>query len=346
MENQTKKRKKIRKYMFVGGAFLFLSLAIIFYFTGGRFVSTDDAYIQAAHLNISSNISGRVIKVFIQDNQQVHKGDPLFLLDDREYKIALEDAKAKLADAILHIKALKATYNQRKADVVSAEATLTYANKEYQRQKNLFSNAIASQSQLDLARHDLDKAKEQVKALQEEQKNTSSLLGQDLGKDIDNHPTVRQAYARLEQARLRLSYTIVKAPMDGIVSKVDQIQTGSYINASVPLFSLMSNRNIWVEANFKETKLLHMRPKQKADIALDAYPNKTFHGEVESFSSGTGSSFSLLPPENATGNWVKVVQRLPVRIKIDNPDANIQLHAGLSAVVEVDTQYNRMKDLF
>ena len=346
MENQTKKREKIRRYMFVGGAFFFLLIAGIFYFEGGRFVSTDDAYIQAARVNISSNISGRIIKLFIKDNQQVHKGESLFQLDDREYKIALEDAKAKLADAKLHIKALQATYNQRKADVVSAEATLTYTTKEFQRQKQLFLNKIASQSQLDAAQHDLDKAEEQLKALKEEQNNTSSLLGQDLGKNIDSHPTVQQAYARVEQAQLNLSYTIVKAPMDGIVSKVDQLQVGSYINASAPLFSLMSNHDIWIEANFKETQLVHMHSKLKADITIDAYPDKIFHGEVESFSSGTGSSFSLLPPENATGNWVKVVQRLPIRIKIDKQDTNIRLHSGLSAIVEVDTHYSRMKDLF
>lgn len=345
VKNQTKKREKIRKYMFLGGAVVFLSAAMILYFTSGRFISTDDAYVKTARVNISSNISGRITKIFVKENQQVHKGDPLFQLDSRKYEIALDDAKAKLADAKLHIQALKATYKQRKADVVSAKSTLAYATKAYQRHKKLFLNGIESQSQLDLAQHDFDKANENVKALKEEQNNISSLLGQNLSEDINTHPTVQQAQARLEKARLQFSYTLVKAPMDGIVSKVDRLQPGSYINASAPLFSLMSQKNIWVEANFKETELTHMHSQQKAIITIDAYPDKVFHGKVESFSSGTGSSFSLLPPENATGNWVKVVQRVPVRIKIDNPEINKRLHAGLSAVVEVDTHYSRMRDI-
>jgi membrane fusion protein (multidrug efflux system) len=134
----------------------------------------------------------------------------------------------------------------------------------------------------------------------------------------------------------------VKASVDGIVSKVELLQVGNYIKEAQPLFSLVSNTDIWVEANFKETELTHMRPGQDASVAIDTYPGKTFHGKVASLSPGTGSSFSLLPPENASGNWVKVVQRLPVRISIDNADSKTPLHAGLSAIVKVDTHYSRM----
>ncbi|MDD2782365.1 HlyD family secretion protein [Sulfuricurvum sp.] len=344
MKNQIKNKARIRKYMFSGGAIVLIIVSVVFYLRGGRFVSTDDAYVKAARVNISSNISGRVIKIFVKENQQVHKGDPLFELDDREYKIAIVDAKAKLANAKLQIEALEATYKQRKADVLSAEATLAYETNELKRQKNLFLSGASSQAKLDSAQHNFDTAIEKLHALKEEQNNISSLLGNNLTINIDNHPTVQQARAELEQAKLNLSYTVTKAPMDGIVSKVDQLQPGSYINAASALFSLMSQNIVWVEANFKETELAYMCAGQKAKIEVDAYPDKTFYGSVESFSSGTGSSFSLLPAENASGNWVKVVQRLPVQIKINNLDSNRPLHSGLSTVVEVDTHHSRIKD--
>lgn len=337
---------RLRKRLFVGGAVVFLLIATFLYFTGGRIISTDDAYVQAAHVNISANIAGRVTKIFVKENQQVHQGDPLFQLDDRDYLIALQDAKAKLASAKLQIAALKATYFQRRADVTSAESNLLYQTREFARQQHLASKGIASQAQLELAQHELDAAREKLNAVTQEQKNIGSLLGKDLAMNINEHPTVQQAQAMLERAQLNLTYTVIKAPMDGIVTKVDRLQPGAYINAAAPVFSLISDTTVWVEANFKETELVHMRTGQHATIDIDAYPDRTFHGSVESLSSGTGSSFSLLPPENATGNWVKVVQRLPVRIDIDDPDPKSPLHSGLSAVVKVDTHHSRLKDFW
>jgi len=157
----------------------------------------------------------------------------------------------------------------------------------------------------------------------------------------DKHPAVQQAQARLDRARLDLSYATVAAPSDGIVTRVDQLQVGSYIAASAPVFALVSNGDIWVEANFKEDQLTHMRVGQAATVKVDSYPGKSFEAEVVSLSPGTGSQFSVLPPENATGNWVKVVQRLPVRVRLRQVDPAYPLHAGLSADVSVDTQYQR-----
>jgi membrane fusion protein (multidrug efflux system) len=346
MSNPKPVNNRLRQSLFVGGAVVFLAITAGLYFTGGRIVTTDDAYVQAAHVNISANIAGRVTKIFVKENQQVHQGDPLFELDDRDYLIALQDAKAKLASAKLQIAALKATYFQRQADVTSAESTLLYQTREYARQQHLASKGIASQAQLELAQHELDGAREKLNAVKQEQKNVSSLLGKDLAMNINDHPTVQQAQAMLERAQLNLTYTVIKAPMDGIVSKVDRLQPGAYINAAAPVFSLISNTTVWVEANFKETELIYMRTGQQATIDIDAYPDRTFHGSVESLSSGTGSSFSLLPPENATGNWVKVVQRLPVRIDINDLDPKSPPHSGLSAVVKVDTHHSRLKALW
>ncbi len=345
MKNDTPNRDRLRHSLFIGGAILFLIIAIVFYFSGGRIVSTDDAYIHAARVDISANISGRVTKIFVSENQFVHRGDPLFELDARDYRIALKDAEAKLANARLQIKALRATYQQRQAEALAAAATQRYQAREFDRQKILAAQGIASQQQLDRARYALADATQKLDAARQAQKNAAALLGNSSAGDANAHPAVQQSQAMLERARLNLSYTIVTAPMDGIVSKVDALQPGDYLQAAAPVFSLFSSTKVWVDANFKETELTHMRPGQSVTIAVDAYPDRTFHGRVNSLSSGTGSSFSLLPPENATGNWVKVVQRVPVRITIDDPDLKRPLQSGLSAVVKVDTHYSRLKDL-
>ena len=346
MNHQTQKKNRLRQILFIGGAIVFIAIAIFFYFTGGRIVSTDDAYVQAAQVNISANIAGRVTQILVKENQPIHRGDPLFEVDDRDYVIALKEANAKLANAKLQVSALKATYLQHQAEVHASEATLLYQTHEFERQENLASKGISSQVQLELAQHALNDAAQKLSAAKQEQKNTLSLLGNDLAININDHPTVQQAQAMLERAQLNLSYTLIKAPMDGIVSKVDHLQVGEYIAAATPVFSLISNKTVWVEANFKETELAHMLPGQKVKIDIDAYPDRTFQGSVESLSSGTGSSFSLLPPENATGNWIKVVQRVPIRIKIDDLDPKYTLHSGLSVNVEVDTHHSRMKRLW
>ncbi|MGA8865041.1 MAG: HlyD family secretion protein [Gallionella sp.] len=346
MTNKSLGQNRLRQYLFIGGGIVFIAIATVFYLTGGRIVSTDDAYVQAAHVDISSNIAGRITKIFVKESQRVHQGDPLFELDDRDYKIAIVDAKAKLANARLQIAALKATYKQRQANEIAATATLLYQKNEFEREKLLASKGIASQAQLEQARNALSDATQKLSAARQEQRNVLSLLGNDLSLNINDHPAVQEAQAMLDRAQLNLSYTLIKAPMDGIVSKVDHLQPGDYINAAAPLFSLTSGRIVWVEANFKETELANMVPGQKATIEIDAYPNRTFHGSVESFSSGTGSSFSLLPPENATGNWVKVVQRLPVRINIDDLDPQSPLASGLSAIVNVDTHHSRIKRIW
>jgi len=332
-------RQRLRLPLMLAGPIVVLIAASWWYLTSGRYVSTDDAYVQAARTMVSSDISGRVVAVLVHDNERVAKGQELFRLDDRPYRIAVDDATAQLAAARLQVQALKATYRQKLADVTAAEDTLAYQQREYERQRQLAASGVAARSTFDQVQNALQMARQKVASTQADLANTLAQLSGNPDIPVDRHPSVQRAQAALDKAELDLSYTTVKASEPGIVTKVDQLQVGSYVNASTPVFSMISKR-VWIEANFKETELTYMRPGQTATVEIDTYPGVEFTATVESLSPGTGLTFSLLPPENATGNWVKVVQRLPVRLALEDP-RNRLLHAGLSATVEIDTEYRR-----
>ncbi len=311
-----------------------------YYITGGRYMSTDDAYISAAKVSISADVSARVSEIPLVDNQSVHKGDVLFRLDDRPFAIEVQGAEAQLASARLQVSAMKAGYRQKLADFRSAESTLLYRQQEYERQKKLDSAGISSQAQLDKVSQLLHAAQQEREAQQQAADTALANLGGNPNININDHPLVREAQAKLDNARLNLSYTTIYAPINGIVTKVEHLQVGEYVTKGAPLFALISSTDMWVEANFKETALTYMRPGQKAHINVDSFPGKELSGKVASLSPGTGSSFALLPPENATGNWVKIVQRVPVRIVIDNT-AGVPLRAGMSVTVVIDTEHRR-----
>jgi len=331
-----------RTFLLIGVPILFLIMVAIIYLSSGRYVSTDDAYVFGARTEISANVVGRVIEIAVKDNQEVRKDDILYKLDDRDFVNARNDAHAKLANARLQITSLKATYKQRQADMRSSKAKLVYLEREFKRQTALAESGISSQTQLDQARQDYISARQNFDAIEHDAASVLASLNDDPEIDVNNHPVVLQAQAILDQAELNLSYTVIQAPLDGVLSKVENLQVGDYINAAKPVFGLVANKDIWVEANFKETELTYMRPGQKATIEVDTYPGTVFHGTVVSISPCTGSVLSLLPPENATGNWVKVVQRLPVRISIDDADPKQPLRMGLSVTVEVDTRHSRI----
>jgi membrane fusion protein, multidrug efflux system len=340
-------RQRVRLPLMLLGPIVVLLAATYWYLTTGRYISTDDAYVDAARISISNEVSGRVAEIAVRDNERVKAGQVLFTLDQRPFRIAVEEAKAQLASIKLQIEAMKATYQQKKADAAATEATLIYQQRELERQRRLLASGTASQSQFDQSNHAYKIAREQLASKEQDVASTLASLGGDPDIPVAQHPMVQHAQSALDRAELNLSYTVVRAPESGIVTKVDQLQVGDWVQGvntgSMPtaLFSLVSTKRLWVTANFKETELTHMRPGQNATIEIDTYPGVVFPAKVQSLSPGTGLTFSLLPAENATGNWVKVVQRLPVRLSFDNLDPNYPLAAGLSAVVEVDTEFHR-----
>ena len=282
--------------------------------------------------------AGRVVEVEVQDNEIVRRGAVLFRLDDAPFRIAVSDAAARVAATRMQIASLKSIYRQRQVELRAARDTQSYSQQQYDRQARLLASGISSQAQFDQASHALDDARQQVANVQQQIGVALANLDGDPNIAPERHPLVAQAQAALDRAQLEFSYTVVSAPTDGVVAKVEQLQVGDYIAASTPVFALVSTHDVWIEANFKEVQLAHMRPGQTATVKIDRYPGRQFSAAVTSVSPGTGSQFSLLPPENATGNWVKVVQRVPVRLHLVDLDPALLLQAGLSADVTVDTR--------
>jgi membrane fusion protein, multidrug efflux system len=328
----------LRLALMVSVPLVLIGIAAYLYFSAGSSASTDDAYVQADKLAISADINGRVVAVEVKDNQWVAKGEVLFRLDDAPFRIALEHAKAQLASARLQVDGLRATYHQRVADLKAAQDTLAYMQREADRQKQLLATHVTTQAKSDEARHNLDNARQQVAAVEQQLNNVLASLGGQPDLPTDQNPLVMQAQAQVDKAALDLSYAVVRAPADGFVTKVNNLPVGQYLSAGSPAFNLIETDRAWIEANFKETDLTRMRPGQSATCDIDTYPNKTFNARVDSISAGTGSEFSVLPPQNATGNWVKIVQRVPVRMAIESPDPDYPLRAGMSATCSVDTR--------
>src|ERR1700726_369022 len=309
-----------------------------FYIKGSRYQTTDDAYAQAATVSISADVGGRVSEIEVRDNELVRRGATLFKLDDAPFRIAVNDAAAHVADTRLQIESLKSTYRQRQVELRAARDTQSYAQQQYDRQTRLLASGLASQAQLDQAAHALDAARQRVANVQQQIGVALANLGGDPNIAPERHPLVAQAQAALDRAELNLSYTVISAPTDGVVAKVEHLQVGDTIAASTPVFALVSTRDVWIEANFKEVQLARMRPGQLATVEIDRFPDRRFSAVITSVSPSTGSQFSLLPPENATGNWVKVVQRVPVRLQLTHVDEGFLLQSGLSADVTVDTR--------
>jgi membrane fusion protein (multidrug efflux system) len=309
------------------------------YLTSGRYVSTDDSFVEADTVPISADVGGRVTEVLVKENDRVQREQVLFRLDDRPYRIAVEKAKASLANARMQIDALRASYQQKQADLLAAQDMVTWQQQDFERQKALLAQNYTPRAKFDEARHNFETARQSVVATQAQIANIVASLNGDPNIATDRHPLVQQAQAQLDQAQLDLSHTVIAAPEAGIVTLVSKLPPGTYLNAATPAFSLVATDHVWIEANFKETDLTHMQPGQSATVTVDSYPGVTFTAQVESLSPGTGSVFSVIPAQNATGNWVKVPQRLPVRLRIDNPDPTKPLRAGMSATAEIDTQH-------
>jgi membrane fusion protein (multidrug efflux system) len=342
VETARSRRARLRWILMIAGVTVAVVGVLAYYLLTGRYVSTDDSSVQAAQTSISANVSGRVVELDVHDNQQVPRGQILFRLDDRPFRIAVEDAQAKLEAARMQIAAAKATYRQQLASLSSARVTLAYQEHEFDRQQHLLESGISSRAQFEQTQHARDLALSQLNSARQQVGSVLALLGGNPDLPVERHPVVQEAQAALDKANLDLSYTVIRAPDGGVAAKVEQLQVGDYITAATPVFSLISSQDVWVEANFKEDELTYMRPGQSAEVRIDAYPDRRFKATVASLSPGTGAQFSLLPPENATGNWVKVVQRVPVRLHFDDSNLDgVVLHAGLSVDVTVDTGHRR-----
>ena len=329
--------RRWRWWLIVGGPLLILAIVAYFVLTGGRYQTTDNAYVQIAKVPVAPSIGGRVTDIYVHENQFVRRGQVLFRLDARDYQANARAAAATVANAALQVNALRASYQQQQAAVQAARETLAYATAEATRQKNLIAAGVASQQQVDQAVHTAQQARQDLAAAQQQAAQVLANLNGDPNLTPARAPGVMEAQAQLERAKLNVSYTTVVAPSDGVVTRVEQMPVGTYLNASQTAFWLLSGRP-WIEANFKEDQLAHMKVGQAVAIKVDADPDADIAGHVASFSPGTGQAFSALPAQNATGNWVKVVQRLPVRIDFDKPPPGMAARAGLSAKVKVNVQ--------
>ena len=334
------RRERMRLPLLIAAPIVALAIGLFVYLHGGRYESTDNAYFQTGLGAVTANVSGPVVAIAVHDNQIVRKGDLLFRIDPAPFQAAVDEATAALADARAQVSSLQANYAQGQAELKAAQDQLGYANREAARQKELLAEGISSQAQYDQARLAAQTAEQGIETARQRNVGVAATLSGRIDGPVDSQPAVRKAVAALERAQLDLGYTVVRAAQDGIVTKVDQLQPGDYVTASRPVFTLAGTR-IWIEANFKESQLDYMRVGQAATIRVDAFPDLKLTGRLRTFSPGTGNSFALLPPENATGNWVKVVQRLPVEFDLDRIPQGVPLHAGLSVEVTVDTGHRR-----
>jgi membrane fusion protein (multidrug efflux system) len=323
--------------LILGGPILILLVVGYFVVTGGRFETTDNAYVQIGKVPVAPSIAGRVLDIYVKENQPVHRGELLFRIDARDFQANAAAAAAALAQAEQQVQVQRAAYQQAQANVQAARDAADYAAGEATRQKQLAAAGVASRQQVASSVNASNQARSQLAAAQQQVAQALANLGGDANAPVASYPAVMRAQAELQRAKLNVSYTDVFAPSDGIVTRVEQMPVGTYLNASQTGFWLLSGQP-WIEANFKEDQLARMRVGQSVSIKVDAYPQADLKGHVASFSPGTGSAFSALPAQNATGNWVKVVQRLPVRIDFDSPPPGMAARAGLSARVKVDVR--------
>ena len=320
----------------------------------GRFIETENAYIKTNVIAISADIDGRVTEVFVDENQIISKGDLLFKLDPNTYVVAIQMAESKREKVRQDISALQAEYYQilaeideKKVNAAYKKADVAYHKREARRQRMLIKKSITTRSRLDEAESKLDEAEFELLAANQEVmtrkqkiKTVLARLGGDPNTSFEQHPDFISAEAQLSLAKMNLGYTEVRAPVGGIVTRL-KLEPGEWVESGEPAFGIIANDRVWIEANLKETQLTHVLKGQKTTVEVDAYPGVVWQAKVASISPATGAEFSVLPPQNASGNWVKVVQRLPVRIEILSTENKPPLRAGMTSTVSIDTKHQR-----
>ncbi len=331
---------KSRRFLLLVVIPLILGLVgVAIYLSGGRYATTDNAYTKADVLSIRPRVAGAVAERLVAENDSVKAGQLMLVLDPKPYQVALAKAEAKLAEVRTNLAALHASYDEKQSELQLAMANRDYAITEQQRQANLATRKLVAKAAYDEVSHTRRISDQQVITLERDLKRIAESLGGDADAPIEQHPSYRAAQAEVEQAQLNLDYTRITAPKDGIVTKPPEV--GEYLSVGSAVMSLVASDNLWVEANFIETDLTHVRVGQTVKVHVDTYPDITWEGEVQSISPATGAEFSVIPAQNATGNWVKIAQRVPVRISI-KPNQNAPaLQAGLSTRIEIDTGYKR-----
>ncbi|GIT27889.1 MAG: membrane protein [Gammaproteobacteria bacterium] len=319
---------------------LAVCVGLYLYAAGGRYVSTDNAYVKANVIIISPEVSGRVTSVLVSDNQPVEANDVLLQLDSSPLEITLNHARAQMAVIRTELESLRADYGETVVQAQQAEDKVRYLDKRYKRQRKLLKQGLSSEEKHDEAKHDLEAARREVQIIQQRVQRVLAQLAGNENLPVEQHPRYLTAETTYDQAVVDLKATTIRAPASGIVSNM-KLQVGEYTQAGKPIFSLIENQPIWVEANLKETQLTHILPGQQATIVADAYPNKTWESVVSSIAPATGAEFSILPPQNASGNWVKVVQRIPINLVITDQTNGPQLRAGMTVSVRIDTRRKR-----
>ncbi len=318
-----------------------------YWLRGGTTSDTDDAYIQADKLLVANDISGVVQSIGVHEGEAVQRGQVLFELDPAPFRNAVDGARAQLQQTALTLAAMQADYLRMQRDIAAQEAAVQLAQVQFDRQAQLVGNGAVSRATYDQARFGLTQSQQQLESLRAQARVQLAKLGGAADTPVERLPQYLADKARLDEAERQLSHTVVKAPFAGTVTQVSQVQPGQYLAAATPAFALVSAENVWVEAQPKETDLTHVRNGDQVAVTVDAYPSIVWRGTVESVSPASGGTFSILPAQNSSGNWVKVVQRIPVRIRVERPEGSPPLRAGMSVEVSIATGHQRhLSDLF
>ncbi|CAG0938489.1 Multidrug export protein EmrA [Gammaproteobacteria bacterium] len=314
---------------------LVLALAFAWFASGGRYVSTDNAYVQQDRVDVAPQLTANVRAVLAGENQPVTAGMRILVLDDAEQRVALRHAQAALASAHAEVEGLRASWREKLAELQVARRTAAYLVRDYRRQQELAGRHLVAEITVDNAHRDADSARGNAEVLELQLAEARARLAGDPDMPADQHPAVLAAVAVVERARLDLAHTVIVAPQAGVISHLPKV--GDRLIAGEACFAIVVDQQPWVEANFKETDLARVRAGQSVSVRIDTYGGRRWQGRVESIAQATGAEFALLPPQNASGNWVKVVQRIPVRILLDTRPGDPPLRAGMSADVEIDT---------